>query len=277
MAEEWKPLSVRRGKREPSPLHEGVPSHLRQPLRHWLEGVFGMRNRRYGVSVPFVMNVAAAIEVPMKVRVHDFDHVYDLFAGCQDQDRFLDMLDAVLHLGGGAAGVEDVEQILRTGNSAWTINPEGTGLVRRLDASTERAIFDAMAPADVASQELAEAWDRVYGRQPDTSDAWDHAIKAVEALAIPIVCPRQAKPTLGHVLGALDGQGDRWRLALPDEAGDPRAVQVLVEMLRLIWPNPDRHGSEAGGRVPDTAEAQAVFHLATTLVHWLRLGALQQA
>lgn len=273
---QFQPLSVRRGRREPSPLHEGVPRHLRQPLRLWLEGWFGMGSRSRAVAVPFIMKIAAAIEVPLQVRASPYDHGIDLFNACTDDDRFLDMVDACLHFLEGTRDVSSLEEILRSGNSAWTLSPDCTRLVRRLDASTEKAIFAAMAPADVAAQELAEAWERVYGRHPDPSDAWDHSIKAVEALMIPVVCPRQDKPTLGHVLGALDNQGDRWHLALPDADGAPRNVEVLVDMLRLLWPNPDRHGSEEG-RIPEPAEAQATFHLATTLVHWIRLGALQQA
>jgi hypothetical protein len=40
---------------------------------------------------------------------------------------------------------------------------------------------------------LVVAWTKAYGREPDASDASDHAVKAVEALLLPVVeimlCP----------------------------------------------------------------------------------------
>jgi hypothetical protein len=43
-------------------------------------------------------------------------------------------------------------------------------------------------------------------------------------------------------------------------------------MLRLLWPNPDRHGSPQNRRTPTLQEAQAVVHLAVTIVQWGREG-----
>jgi hypothetical protein len=74
------------------------------------------------------------------------------------------------------------------------------------------AAFDsATAEADPASAELNEARIRAYGRRDeDASDAWDHAIKAVEAILIPIVVPEISRRTLGRVIQQLDrGQPQR--------------------------------------------------------------------
>jgi len=46
-------------------------------------------------------------------------------------------------------------------------------------------------------------------------------------------------------------------------------VAPLVSMLRLMWPNPDRHGGESS-RQPSLVEAQAVVHPAVTIVQWAR-------
>jgi hypothetical protein len=121
---------------------------------------------------------------------------------------------------------------------------------------------------------MAEAWIAAYGRNPNASDAWDHSIKAVEAVLIPIVTPAKAKATLGDVVGSLGGQGSNWQLALHGH-DNSRSVAPLVSMLRLMWPNPDRHGSE-NSRQPSLEEAQAVVHLAVTIVQWARAGALSK-
>lgn len=43
-------------------------------------------------------------------------------------------------------------------------------------------------------------------------------------------------------------------------------------MIRLMWPNPDRHG---GGetRTPTREDAVDVVHLAVTILGWVRNGA----
>lgn len=110
--------------------------------------------------------------------------------------------------------------------------------------------------------------------EPNPSDAWDHAIKAIEAVFIPLVVPAQAKPQLGHVIGELRSKGQAWQFVLPG-AGQAHSVDGVLGMLDLVWPNPDRHGG-AQSRPPTVAEAEAVVHCAVTLVQWARAGALSK-
>jgi hypothetical protein len=84
----------------------------------------------------------------------------------------------------------------------------------RVDPAATAAFEMAASPEDTASDELAVAWTKAYGRDPDLSDAWDHAIKAVEAVLIPIVVPTQAGAHIGHVIGQLDRQGEQWNTLL---------------------------------------------------------------
>jgi hypothetical protein len=46
---------------------------------------------------------------------------------------------------------------------------------------------------------------------------------------------------------------------------------ALVVMLRLVYPNPDRHQGQQR-RAPTIEEARAVVHLAVTIVQWGREG-----
>jgi hypothetical protein len=90
---------------------------------------------------------------------------------------------------------------------------------------------------DLTSAELAEAWARAYGRNPDPSDAWDHAIKAVETVLISVVVPEVNKATLGRVIERLvDKKKPPFRLLLTGNDGS-HSVEPLVGMLRLMWPN----------------------------------------
>jgi hypothetical protein len=190
-------------------------------------------------------------------------------------DSLLDAADAMLYLEQGDPGMcESLDELLLLAGSAWQVGPNRDRLIRRVDPTATASFGDASSPNDVASAELGEAWTAAYARNPDASDAWDHSIKAVEAILIPIVIPKNAKATLADVIGTLNSQGLSWQLALQ---GQDRSASVapLVSMLRLMWTNPDRHGS-ANSRKPSLVEAKAVVHLAVTVVQWARSGVLSK-
>ncbi|MEV6755818.1 hypothetical protein [Streptomyces sp. NPDC051214] len=147
------------------------------------------------------------------------------------------------------------------------------GLQRRVDPTAQENFSSASSPADLASEELKQAWDRAFSRDPDASDAWDHAIKAVEAVLIPVIVPKQEKSQLGHVVGSLKSQGERWQFVLPG-VGMDNSIQPVLQILGILWPNPDRHANE-GRRKPTLAEAQAAVHLAVTVVQWTRADAIE--
>ena len=86
------------------------------------------------------------------------------------------------------------------GGSVWRVGPNYDRLVRRVDPTATASLVEASSPDSVASAELKEAWTAAYARNPDPSDAWDHSIKAVEAILIPIV-PTKTKATLADVIG----------------------------------------------------------------------------
>lgn len=185
-----------------------------------------------------------------------------LFNECAlDEGLFLDVVDATLRhvrVGGAAEHVADkLRRTLAAGFSVWTVAPDHKRLERVASKAAAAAMRKATEPDDIASAELQTAWTEVYGLKPDASDAWDHAIKAVEAVYIPLVVPKQSKPNLGHVIGHLASQGHLWRLAI--EHGE---VSTLVGMLNPLWPNPDRHGASPDHRDPSDEEARALVHLA---------------
>lgn len=207
----------------------------------------------------------------------------------------LDVVDAVLHLYASLWKLEpsfelpesalqpslswrwkcsELDELLELAGSVWRVGPDRDHLVRRVDPTATASFVQASSPDDEASAELKEAWTAAYARDPDASDAWDHSIKAVETMLIGIVIPAKAKATLGDVIGILNSQGQLWRLALQ---GYDRSESVapLVSTLRLMWPNPDRHGGQ-GSRQPSLVEAQAVVHLAVTIVQWARSGVLSK-
>jgi hypothetical protein len=125
------------------------------------------------------------------------------------------------------------------------------------------------SPANAASLKIAAAWAAAYGRNPDPSDGWDHAIKAVEELLIPIVMPNQLKANLGGVAGELKANPSKWSFGLP--ANDVRGNgETLEGMIRHVWPDPDRHGGATKRSPKQSAEFMIWFDVARPTADVLR-------
>lgn len=141
----------------------------------------------------------------------------------------------------------------------------------------------ATQPDDQASQYMQEAWTLAFGRDPNLSDAWDRAVKAIETLLKPIVSPSDNKATLGKMISAFRQSPDKWECKLPDREykanGKTRVkpgIEVFIDALATIGYQPDRHGSDQPQDVDETT-ARSVLFLATTVVGWLREEILRTA
>jgi hypothetical protein len=263
------PVTPRAGRPGADGLRDALTPVLRQALADWVRKyLFNPSPERHGrvlsaaialdltTTVNDLSTLEAAVEKHMSTGDEELLDGVHVTLGVLRQGRTR-YRDPVHH---------ELEQLLAYGRSVWAATE--AGLVRRVDSVTSSAFDHASANPDSASVELAEAWDCAHRREPNPSDAWDHAIKAVELILIPIVVPNQDKPQLGHVIGQLTRQGHMYSLRLGEHGVEP-----LVGMLRLIWPNPDRHGN-AEQRRPTPEEARAVVHLAVTIVQWGRAGLL---
>lgn len=267
---DWQRLSVREGRREPLGLREDFSEAATNSLVHWLEGEFGYRTA--GPTDRFdqlVMNVALICDIPLNYDArYEASLMHQLVGQAElDDDLMLDVLDATLARGGRMA-VNQLRTVLFDAGSAWTVRDDGTGLTRRVDPMATEAFRAVVRPADAASAELSEAWSRLYGRTIDYSDAWDHAIKAMEDVLVPIVAPANPRATLGVVVTELRKGVRHVRFSLG-------TTEVLGEIVKMAWPNPDRHGG-SDKRTPTAEEAAGVVHLAISVVQWARDGLVTQ-
>jgi len=195
---------------------------------------------------------------------------YLLDEAAHNEEFCLDLLDMSLTVWRQESNhARKLRRLLAIGASVWTVSPDGKALQRGVAGTMQDTFIAAVSVGDKAARELTEAWSKAYGRDANPSDAWDHAIKALECILIPVVVGNKEKATLSDVVGTLKGnQSSRWEMLLPGRSA--HAVAPLVEMLQLIWPNPDRHGSADSTREPSLEEAQAVVCAAATLVQWER-------
>ncbi|SDC93492.1 hypothetical protein SAMN05444580_102128 [Rhodococcus tukisamuensis] len=215
------------------------------------------------------------LRVPLPTFGSDYDCLQALFAHADvDDDAFLDVVDATLNVAGSwGNNNHELRTLLESAASAWTVGQDRQSLARIVSSEAQNTFELAVAEADEASKELRDAWANAFGRNGNPSDAWDHAIKAVEDTLIPVVVPKKDKANLGSVIGVLGSQqsAGQWQMVLPGHELT-NDVTPLVAMLRLIWPNHDRHGGVATKRSPSEAEARAVVTLAATIVQWHRQG-----
>jgi hypothetical protein len=262
---DWQSLSVRRGLMPIPVMSEELSAALRAPLIVWLETAWGYRSAPSGsMTISFLLNIAVRANVNVTATDRNAA-MTQLEAACmRDGDVFLDVIDATLAVA-GANFSKSLEAILFRGNSAWTVNPNRDGLQSRVDPTAVKAAVSATSPIDEASQELKEAWEKAYGLVTNASDAWDHSIKAVEAVLIPIVTPKKDKANLGSVAGELKANRGGWTFTLGP-------IETVEGMIRFMWPNPDRHAAAADRRTPSLQESRAVLQTAITLVSWGRDG-----
>lgn len=272
---DWQPLSVRTGARQAPALMEGMPDHLRFAIGQWLRDQFGW-NDSQGMRHSVMADLVTALRIPVR-ETHALGGISDQIFGALEADEalYLDAVDYMLWRTGNP-GRDRVRRILESGGSAWTVNREKAGLERRVSASATAAMQAVVQGKDVVASEIGEAWSAAFGLNPDPSDAWDHAIKAVEEVLIPVVLPGVAKPNLGGVAGELISSAPKWNLPLRP-SGNRNTGETLSDMLRFIWPNPDRHGGGNGRRTPTQEEAEATVHLAVAIVQMCRDGRLSKS
>src|SRR5438552_18019028 len=139
-------------------------------------------------------------------------------------------------------------------------------LQRRTTSEAISALEQLSRNAPDAARHLTSAWNHAFGRSPDPSRAYAEAIKAVEAAAIPVISPNNAKATLGTVIGDLKSAPQKCQLVLtrPSTTGIG-SVEVVTHLVSLLWANQtDRH---AQAQPIDQPQAEQAVHIALLLVH----------
>lgn len=291
----WQPLSRRHISTRERALFEGVPDHLIRPLKTWIAGYLEDRPE-LTERVALQMRVALGTPDPQQLVALVSD---------SDPSKLLDVVDVVLHLdkslwwdldvagpepkaeagladwipsfgwpkGSRAAAVERLAEMLMDAGSAFEVDWRQRCLQHRVDVTVTTAAEQAMS-MDSGSH-LQASWAATYGRHPDPSKAYDEAIRAVEAAAIPVLLPTEATATLGKVLAHLTQAGNKWELAIEGPTGGD--IAPLTEMIRLLWKGHiARHAGSLTFRPQHQDEAQMAVHLAATLVHWFTTGAVRR-
>ena len=140
----------------------------------------------------------------------------------RDPDLFLDLVDECILYATHVDQLVELRGILESCGSAWTLGAGSGGsleLERRVDATAKAAAQGAAAQGTPAAVHLARAWSGVYSRNPNASDAYREAVRAVEAVAQPVISPANTGATLGTMLADLRNKPSKWKTVMNPPAG----------------------------------------------------------
>ena len=268
----WVPLSVRRNQQSEFSLVDNVPQYMRYGIKEWIQQAINGDNR---------LVAQMALELRIDELSDNIDNFYpdDAVIACiqrsgpwdmYDESMALDVIDWLL--GHSYGHVQSLENILKSAGHVLRVSPDGNRLVERIDPALWDEYEQVTQLDDQASQYMQEAWTLAFGRDPNLSDAWDRAVKAIEVLLKPIVSPSDDNATLGKMTSALRQAPNKWKCKLPDreykskgEINVKPGIEVFIDALATIGYQPDRHGSDQPQEIDETT-ARSILFLATTVV-----------
>ncbi|MFK0250422.1 hypothetical protein ACIQUM_37470 [Amycolatopsis azurea] len=267
------------GKRLDDVLIPGVPDHLDIPLREWMSGIFPTRFR-----TDYSEKFAQAVIISLRWRRRGTELYGTTLHRDTPQPDLLTAVDAILQLArdhpGGVTDrtINDLDRLLRYGRSSFKVARSRNGLVHRVDpaiASSFSKTVSASTPN--AASMLRHAWHHVYQPNPDPTTAYREAIRAVEAIACPLVLPDADKATLETVITHLRRDAAAWDTTLTGADSLPGGPEPVWQLMTRLWTGQvSRYGGCKNAFDQDQDEAEAAVHAAILLVHWLSTGTLKR-
>ena len=175
---------------------------------------------------------------------------------------------------------EEIDELLQRGNSKWKVGERNgfKGLERRVPEGVQVAADHAMQEGGRSGRRLAHAWELLYGVRPDPTGAYAEAVKAVEGVACPLLCPDDRGATLGKAINIVQTQ--HWHVPMSKQDDRAPTEDVLEGMMRVLWHGQhDRHdnGEPSAPSKVSLEEATVAVGLAVTLIHWFAAGLVVRA
>jgi len=195
----------------------------------------------------------------------EFELQRSLLNYAQDEVKCLDVIEAMLATCSPynlSQMISTIQPMLLESGSKWMVvqNDGKVTLEERVDATTNQAFTTTSGTATNDSPEfLRKAWSYAFGRNPSPSEAYNYAIKAMEAAAWPIITPKNKSATLGHILGEMRTHPERWHSKIV-EVQPNKSSMMLSSAMELVWEgHTDRHGTAQPVPVTQEAGEQAVL------------------
>lgn len=258
----------------------GLPDYLFEPVLEWLRPLLtredasgykrvdddGLRSLQTMLRLARPLdwrNEEAALD-SLERRMHE------------DREFALDVVDFYVQV----AKPEYADKLrlpLAIGGSEWEVveGSEGRRMLARRTTGPIRQTIDAIkTDSQRAHAHLTTAWAKLTGRDPDPSAAYSAAIRAVEAVARPVVSPDNDRATLGTIIRDLRAKPEKWIVTL-----DKATAAEVADVADMIWRGQtDRHGTDDPGAplAVTHAEADAAVHLAIPLTRMFAGGLVRR-
>ncbi len=267
---------------KPIVLFEDAPAHLFNPLAEWCAGAFWQDSWWKGRTRT---KAIAEMCLDLQLKRSEFSFGNEVEDLCKSHpDRLMDIVDWILHPqnrhgaaaegapGAFATACTDLEEILFRGGSAWQVADPPNQVIRRLPEELVTEFEDATSHNDPVSEHLWDAWNAAWRHgDPSAVEAYDGAVKAIEAVLVPIVIPNDPSATLGKVLSALRAKPEKWDTRFRGE----ETVAALAAMLNELWRTQVRHHKSE--YLENTLEeAQDAVTIAVAVVGLCRRGFLER-
>lgn len=255
-------------------LVDGVPPYMMGSVIDFIKRFTTERRGRHHRTNDVIIGVATdqirAIERYIQIRLPDDpDDEFELQIGLMnyardDEMHALDVVEAMMatcHAPNLNQMMQVISPILIESGSKWAVvvNDGIAVLEERVDATTTEAFNATQTASSDSSAFLKKAWGYAFGRNPSPSEAYNYAIKAMEAAAWPIITPSNNSATLGHILGEMKAHPENWHTKITEQQASLGSVMISNAM-QLVWEgHTDRHGTASPVAVTQEAAEQAVF------------------
>lgn len=197
-----------------------------------------------------------------------------------DVDAYLDVVDWIAAHCLDDAITDELDSMLERASSSFAVLQDESGrsrLAKRIDETTAALIRASATPGSNASIHLSNSWSQAYGRGGSPSEAYNEAIKAVEAAAKSVVSPDNGRTTLGSIIRDMSARPDKWSFVIHPR-GEDAGIPAIISMMDLIWTGlVARHGDDEAARIEATLpEAETALHAAAALVYFFSSGAISR-
>jgi hypothetical protein len=261
-------------------LHEEVEPWMVAPLIQWLQPfLWQSRGSRMTFITGFEME--HRVRQPFN-RVGTSSAALDVEERIQGEGSFgLDVVNYALSRGQQFPDAEwailipSLTSTLQRSGSAWEVSSvdyDGEArfaLTRRDLAAAKAAISEIRLQHERAGKFLTDAWKAVATRDPRPNEAYDKAVKAIEAAAQPVVSPDNDRATLGTIIRDMRAKPSKWSFPLGD-------LDPIIAMSDRVWTEHFRHGTDERRDDHTLEEADAALHLAIPLARFFAGGLISR-
>lgn len=268
-------------------LYDGVQPWMSNSLRNWLSNKFCVKSNNKTYYQDKLMH---DVELHARLTFGTASDGFYLYRGAMavfnaNTYHALDMIQAVVELEevtkdgyrSTLPPINYLNELLIAGGSKWHVVVEGkhARMEARVDQTTEKAYKTLAQQKTNFSELLTKAWNYCYGRQPNPSEAYTYAIKAVEAASWATITPNNTTATLGTLIKDLESQTGAGKFTtIFNDKEENAGIQTVISVMQRLWHgHSDRHATGTHVK-PTEPEAEAAIHLAILLCHLFSTGSV---